>query len=72
MYVGIDKLIKLTKLHDNVIIMRNFNAIIGEGRDGREVKDFGLGKRNAREERVVEFCRENGLVIMITRFQNPI
>jgi len=68
----IDELLKHTKPHDNVIIMGDCNAIIGEGREGREVWDFGLGKRNARGERLVEFCRENGLVIRNTRFQNPI
>jgi len=64
-------LLKYTKPHDNVIIMGDFNAIVGEGRERREFRDFGLGKRNARGERVVEFCRENGLIITNTRFQNP-
>ncbi|XP_025419604.1 craniofacial development protein 2-like [Sipha flava] len=70
-YAGIEELMKHTKPHDNVIIMGDFNAIVGESGEGREVGDFGLGKRNARGERVVEFCRENGMIITNTRFQNP-
>ncbi|KAF0753702.1 craniofacial development protein 2-like [Aphis craccivora] len=59
-YAGIEELLKHTKPHDNVIIM-----------EGREVGDFSLGKRNERGERVEEFCRENGMIITNTRFQNP-
>jgi len=70
-YAGIEELLKHTKPHDNVIIMGDFNDIVGEGREGREVGDFDLGKRNARGERVVEFCRENGMIITNIRFQNP-
>jgi len=51
--------------------MENFNALVGEGREGREVGNFDLGKRNERGERVVEFCSENGMDITNTRFQNP-
>lgn len=42
-YADIADLLKHTKPHDNVIIMRDFNAIVGEGREGKEVGDFGLG-----------------------------
>ncbi|XP_050059858.1 craniofacial development protein 2-like [Aphis gossypii] len=70
-YVGIEGVLKHTKPHDNVIIMGDLNAIVGENREGREVGDFCLGKRNERIERVVEFCRENRMIITSTRFQNP-
>jgi len=47
-YAGIEELLKHTKPHDNIIIVGNFNAIVGDGREGREVRVFGLGKKNAR------------------------
>lgn len=67
-YGGIGGLIKHAKPHGNVIIMGDFNAIVDKGREGREVGDFGLGKRNKRGERVREFCIENGMIITNTRF----
>jgi len=48
-YADIDELVKHTKPHDNVIIMRDFNAIVGEGRVGREVRDLSLGKEMQEE-----------------------
>jgi len=38
--------------------VEDFIAIVGEGREGREVGDFSLGKRNAREERIVGFVEK--------------
>lgn len=55
MYAGIEELLKHTKPNDNVIIVGNFNAIVDDGRECREVGDFCLGTKNARGERVVEF-----------------
>lgn len=71
-YAGIEMLLKHTKAHDNVMIMGDFHAIVGEGGEGREVGYFGLGKTNKRGDQVVELCRENRLIITNTRFQNPI
>ena len=31
---------------DNVIVMGDFNAVVGEGKEDRVVGKFGLGKRN--------------------------
>ena len=45
------------------------NAVVGEGRDEIEVGKFGLGKRNARGERLVEFCKTNKLMITNTWFE---
>lgn len=34
-YAGIDELIKHTKRHDNIIILGDLNAIVGEDREVR-------------------------------------
>ena len=69
-YEDIEELIKLTKHKDNLIIMGDFNAVIGEGSDGIEVGKYGLGKRNDRGDRLIEFCRQHELVISNTLFNN--
>ena len=43
MYEQIEDLVKKEKPTDQVIIMGDMNAIVGEGRDGNEVGAFGLG-----------------------------
>ena len=48
MYEQIEGLIRQEKATDNVIIMGDWNAVVGEGREDREVGDFGLGTRNER------------------------
>lgn len=68
-YAGIEELLKLTKRKDKVFVMGNWNTVVGEKKDGREVRKYGLGQRNAREERLVEFSRGNCLVIANTLFK---
>jgi len=49
-------LIKHVKGDGNLIILGDWNAILGEGRDGNITGNYGLGKRNERGERLVEIC----------------
>lgn len=68
-YAEIEELLKLTKGKDNIIVMGDWNAVMGEGKDGREMGRYGLGQRNARGDRLVEFSRENCFLIMNTLFK---
>src|SRR6476619_3677058 len=54
---------------DNVIVMGNLNAVVGEGKEDRVVGKFGLGKGNDRGERLIEFCNSQNLVITNTWFE---
>lgn len=69
-YEKIEGLISLTNSKENLIIMGDQNAIVGESTDGREVSKYGLGTRNERGDRLVEFCRQHDLIITNTLFMN--
>jgi hypothetical protein len=68
-YEEIEELIKHVKGDEN-LILGDWNAIVGEGKDGRITGNYGLGKRNKRGERLVEFCDKHKLVVANTLFQN--
>lgn len=70
LYAAIEELMKVTKPHDNVIIMGDLNDIIEEPREGKEVGYFDLEKRNARGKRMIKFCRDEALVITHTHTQS--
>ena len=57
-YSIINELLKKTDGKDCTIIMGDFYAVVGEGSEEKLGK-YGLGKRNQREERLVNFCKEN-------------
>ena len=69
MYEQLDEIVYKQKGTDYVVIMGDMNAVVGEGRDEMEVGKFGLGKRNDRGERLVEFCKGNKLMITNTWFE---
>src|SRR6476619_5928862 len=54
---------------DNVIVMGDFNAAIGEGKEDRVVGKFRLRKRSDRGERLIEFCKSQNLVITNTWYK---
>lgn len=69
MYARLEELCKLAKGNDNLIIIGDWNAVVGEGSDGQVVGAFGLGTRNERGDRLVDFCKQYDLVVTNT-YQN--
>ena len=69
MYEKLEKILNTQKGTDYMVIMGDMNAVVGEGRDGQEIGKFGLGQRNERGERLVEFCKRNRMVITNTWFE---
>lgn len=52
-------------------MMGNWNAVVGEGKENPLVGKFGLGKRNRRGQRLVDFCNQEHFVITNTYFEMP-
>ena len=57
---------------DLLVVMGDFNAIAGEATqlDSDVLGRFGLGRRNARGERLLEFCRDNDLFVTNSMFKH--
>src|SRR6476469_7487959 len=68
-YDQLEEILGKQKGTDNVIVMGDFNAVVGEGKEDRVAGKFGLGKRNDRGERSIEFCKSQNRVITNTRFE---
>ena len=58
------------KKYDNLIILGDWNAVVGEGQEGHAVAKYGLGVRNNRGQRLIDFCKEKELIITNTFFNN--
>ena len=68
--------ILVTQLHaiplkntDFLFIIGDGNANVGSQEIPRGIGKFGLGVQNEAEQRLIEFCQENALVIANTLFQ---
>src|SRR5678815_2678839 len=68
MYEQIQNIIDKQKENLNLVLMGDFNASVGEGSDEKVVGKYGLGKRNERGQRLIEFRKKNKLVITNTWF----
>src|SRR6476619_4547383 len=66
LYDQLEEILGKQKGTYNVIVMGDFNAVVGEGKEDTVVGKFGLGKRNDRGERLIEFCKSQNLVINST------
>ena len=51
--------------------MGDWNAVVGEQREGQIAGSYGLGSRNDRGDKLIEFCRRKKLVITNTWFSQP-
>lgn len=60
------ELLKLTKKHEVNIIMRYFNAKVGESKPENTIGPYGLGRRNKKGSRQVQFCQEEDIGVTNT------
>lgn len=68
-YNQMNEAIAYCKSQEVIIVMGDMNAKIGKGKVGNVVGDHGLGKRNKRGEKLIEWCAANGQVVTNTWFK---
>ena len=64
------KIIKGIKGTEYLVIMGDWNAVIGENRNEKCVGKYRLGQRNQRGKQLIEFCNQQQLVVTNTLFKN--
>ena len=68
-YEDLQDLLELTPPKDVLFIIGDWNAKVGSQETPGATGKFGLGVQNEAGQRLIEFCRENTLVIANTLFQ---
>lgn len=70
MYDQLENMLEEIKGTDYVILMGDWNAVVGEGGVDGCMGNYGLGKRNKRGQKLIDFCIRQQLVITNTCFQH--
>uniref|UniRef100_A0A8D8V3E1 Craniofacial development protein 2 n=1 Tax=Cacopsylla melanoneura TaxID=428564 RepID=A0A8D8V3E1_9HEMI len=70
-YEEIESLLKTTKKHDITIILGDFNAKVGDCVVDGITGAYGLGTRNDRGDRLIEFCQSEDMLVTNTTFKLP-
>ena len=70
-YEDLQDLLELTPKKDVLFIVGDWNAKVGSQETPGVTGKFGLGTQNEAGQRLIEFCRENAMVIANTLFQQP-
>ena len=69
LYEDLQDLLELTSKKDVLFIIGDWNAKVGSLETPEVTGKFGLGIQNEAGQRLIDFCRENTLVIANTLFQ---
>ena len=68
-YEDLQDLLELTPKKDVLFIIGDRNAKVGSQETPGVTGKFGLGVQNEAEQRLIEFCQKNTLLIANTLFQ---
>ena len=68
-YEDLQDLLELTPQKDVFFIIGDWNAKVGSQETPGVTDKFGIGVWNEARQRLIEFCKENALVIANTLFQ---
>ncbi|RZF44528.1 hypothetical protein LSTR_LSTR002301 [Laodelphax striatellus] len=70
-YEDVSRVMEVTRHQDVTLIMGDLNAKMGQCQSNKWMGRFGLGERNERGDRLLQFCQENNMVITNTLFELP-
>ena len=65
---GIDSCMKQCKSNEIKVVLGDFNAKVGKGRHADIVGNDGIGSRNDRGDKLIDWCEQNNQVILNTWF----
>ena len=68
-YEDLQDFLELTPKKDVLFIIGDWNAKVGSQETPGVTGEFGLAVQNEAEQRLIEFCQKNALVIANTLFQ---
>ena len=68
-YEDLQDLLELTPKKDVLFIIGDWNTKVGSQETPGVTSKFGLGVQNEAEQRLIELCQENALVIANNLFQ---
>lgn len=68
-YDQMDEVLDLIENKDTLIILGDWNAVVGELKEDNITGNYGYGRRNRRGIRLIDFCREKELAITNTMFK---
>ena len=69
LYENLQDILELTPKKDVLFIIGDWNAKVGSQEIPGVTRKFDLGVQNEAGQRLIEFCKENTLVIANTLFQ---
>ena len=71
-YDEIEATLKYTRSSEITMLMGDFNAKVGNMKEFSITGKYGIGVRNERGNRLVEFCKGKELTIMNTMYQHHV
>jgi hypothetical protein len=69
LYEKLEQLSQKVKVTEYLIVMGDWNAVVVEQKEEKCVGEFGLRKRNDRGQRLMEFCKQQKMVLTNTCFK---
>uniref|UniRef100_A0A8D8YBX5 Craniofacial development protein 2 n=1 Tax=Cacopsylla melanoneura TaxID=428564 RepID=A0A8D8YBX5_9HEMI len=70
-YDQIDDVWEMAGRNEKVIVLGDWNAVVGALKEEDVTGNYGYGRRNDRGDRLIEFCKEKELFIANTLFEQP-